>query len=446
MTWPAEAGLAGHIRELSRDCELPTMRLVQQLRVSARLEDVTAAAREEVARVLRETDGAGGEIAVGVGSRGIPDLAALVEVVVAGLREAGFAPFVVPAMGSHGGGTVEGQLEVLESYGVSERRLGVPVRATMETEVVGHVDGLPIHVDRNVVDAGRAFLVNRIKPHTDFRGRLESGISKMAVVGLGKRLGAASIHALGPAGLRDVMPRAARLVADRFLVGGLAVVENEVGEVATVAGLLPAEIGAEPEERLLESARNLMPRLPFAALDVLIVDRIGKDVSGTCVDTNVVGRLFVDGVEENRDPAPRIVVARRLTPGSHGNALGIGLVDFVTHDLSAQVDLTATYVNGLAAGWAGLRRMRLPISLPTDRDAVLAALTSCGRRPDEPPRVLWITDTLHVRTTAASRALWRDAEADDALALVGEEFPLPIDAAGGMPMLADLATTVARPA
>jgi hypothetical protein len=438
VTWRHDGALGAQLAGTADAWQPPSLRRVEQRRVPDRLDDVPRAVEQAVARLLHGSSAGGGEVAVGVGSRGISRIAEIVGIVLGELKAAGFAPFIVPAMGSHGGGTVAGQLELLEGFGISERAFGVPIRATMETDVVGEVDGLPVRIDRHVVAAGRALLVNRIKPHTDFRGPIESGIAKMAVVGLGKREGAAAMHALGPPGLRDLMPEAARLVASRLLLGGVAVVENDLGQIAAVAGLRPAEIGGEPEARLLAKARDLLPRLPFGRLDVLLIDRIGKDISGTCVDPNIIDRWLVDGVHEPDPPCARIIAARALTPGSHGNALGIGLLDFVTAELASAVDLTKTYVNGITAGWSALRRTRLPICLESDHDVLRAAVTASGRRPDEPLRLLWITDTLHLAVTAASEALWDELPADGSFELAGPAFPLAFDDQGRLPLLADL--------
>jgi hypothetical protein len=268
----------------------------------------------------------------------------------------------------------------------------------------------------------------------------------MAAIGLGKREGAAAIHGLGPVGLRTIMPRAARMVAARFVLGGVAVVENEFGEPSAVAALVADEIAGPREMELLERARSHLPRLPFDDLDVLLIDRIGKDVSGTGVDPNVVGRWMVAGLPEPDPPRVRIIVARSLTPASGGNALGVGLVDFVTSELAARVDLAKTYVNGLTAGWSGLWRTRLPPVLATDREAVTVALATCGRPPGEPLRLLWITDTLDLRVAAASPALWAEAEADERLDLVGPPFGLPFGDRAELPPLAHLATATDRAA
>ncbi|MFN8224784.1 MAG: hypothetical protein U0R50_16240 [Gaiellales bacterium] len=396
------------------------MRRVRQTVQPPRLDDVRGATQAAMRSLLADTNG-GAEVAVGVGSRGIASLAAITRTVLDELTAAGFEPFVVPAMGSHGGGTAEGQLEVLEGYGITEQTMGVPLRATMETVAIGTVDGFEVVIDRNVVEAGRAFVINRVKPHTDFQGSIGSGLAKMAAVGLGKQRGAQKMHLLGPDGLRDVMPAVGRFVAERLLLGGLAIVENQLDETMLVEALPPAGIGGRRESELLELARAELPRIPFGDLDVVIVEQIGKDISGTGVDPNVLGRWLVLGLPEPQPVLTRSVVALDLTPASHGNALGIGLVDFVPERLAAAIDHRAMYVNGLTSGWLGFSRSKLPIVLPTDSDAIATAAAVCARVPGD-PRLVWIRDTLSTRELAISRALWDEAGAQPGLEPVGEPF------------------------
>lgn len=385
--------------------------------------DLDAAVAAEVRRAL---DGvAPRRVAVGVGSRGIAGIGHIAGRVVATLRELGFDPFVVPAMGSHGAATAEGQARVLADHGIDPAL----VRATMETGVAGEVDGVPVHVDREVLDAGAVFLVNRVKPHTSFRGDVESGLAKMAAVGMGKQPGARHMHSRGPAGLRELIPAAAQLLAGHgLLLGGLGIVENQRDETAMVRGLAGAEIGGEAETALLDEARGLMPGLPFADLDVLVIDRIGKDVSGAGIDTNVVGRMRVIGQPEPEPLTVTAIVALDLTDASHGNAMGIGTADFTTARLLAKVDLEALYTNALTAGVIGIRRMVIPCVMPTDLAAVCAAISCRGR--DAPLRLAWIADTLHTELVGVSPALLDEARGRDDLEVVREAAPMPFDAEG----------------
>ena len=433
--------MAALVESLAAVVRLPKVGLVAQRSAAPTLENVAGRTRDEVRRVLAAEPGPSadrGPIAVGVGSRGIAHLAVIVRVVVDELAAAGFQPFVVPAMGSHGGGTAEGQLEVLEDFGITEASLGVPVRATMETRVIGEVDGVPVHLDRIVAETGKAFLVSRVKPHTDFRGPIESGPTKMAAIGLGKQAGAATLHGLGLAGLRDVMPEAGRLIARRFLLGALAIVENDADETASLTGLLGAEVGGQKEMALVEQARAILPRIPFDNLDVLLIEQIGKDISGTGMDPNVAGRWMINGLPEP-DPLPiRSIVALDLSDASHGNALGLGLADFTTERLMAKVNPVPMVMNVITSGWAAMSRSRTPIVMPDDRSALIASLASCGAKAATEPRLVWIRDTLHTTTLAVSEVLWREVGDHPELDPLAEPFELPFEPDGSLPPIDSL--------
>ncbi|HXM56784.1 MAG TPA: DUF2088 domain-containing protein [Candidatus Dormibacteraeota bacterium] len=418
--------LAGRLLE---GVEPPLVAVVRQRLDPPVVTDLEARAAEEVRRAV--ADVAPRRVAVGVGSRGIAGIGRVARAAVDTLRELGFDPFVVPAMGSHGAATAEGQAELLAGYGI-DREL---IQATMETEVVGEVDGVPVHVDRRVVQAGAVFLVNRVKPHTSFRGTVESGLAKMAAIGLGKQAGARHMHSRGPAGLRDLVPAAARLLAERgLLLGGLAIVENQRDETALLRGLPAAGIGGEPEAALLEEARRLMPRIPFDDLDVLVIDRIGKDVSGAGIDTNVVGRMRVVGQREPEPAAVTAIVALDLTDASHGNAMGIGTADFTTARLLGKIDFEALYTNALTAGVIGIQRMTIPCVMPSDLAAVCAAIASRGR--DAPLRLAWIADTLHTEVLGVSPALLEEARGRTDVEVVRGPAPMPFDAEGRLRPLA----------
>lgn len=420
-----------------RPASLPEVRLVRQTTVPTRIDDVESAVRTTIAARLAGIDGEGAPIAVGVGSRGIASLQLIVRTTIDELRRAGFDPFVVPAMGSHGGGTADGQRQLLADYGIVEQRVGAPIRATMETVTIGEVDGFEVVVDRYVVEAGRAFLINRIKPHTDFTGSVESGIAKMASIGLGKQPGAQRMHQLGPDGLRDLIPAVGAFIARALLVGAVGVVENRFDETMRIEALGPEDVAGAGERELLEIARAELPRIPFDDLDLIVIERIGKNISGTAVDPNVIRRRLVAGLPERLPLLTRGIVALDLTPESRGNALGIGLVDFVPKRLVETVDPAKTLVNGLTAGWLTFARLKLPIVLETDRDAMTVAAAVCERTPGD-PRMVWIRDTLNTTTLAASRALWAEAESDPELQLLGDPFSPSFDEDGRLVRLDDL--------
>jgi hypothetical protein len=415
---PAEAGAV-----LADRAPLPDVRIVRQTVASQTIEDVEGAVRSAMSLRLAAYDGPRGPIAVGVGSRGIASLQTIVRTAVEELSGAGFEPFIVPAMGSHGGATPAGQRQLLADYGITEQAIGVEIRATMETVAIGEVDGYEVVVDRYAVETGSVFLINRVKPHTDFQGAIESGIAKMAAIGLGNQSGAQRMHSLGPeAGLRDLIPKVGRFISERLLpLGALAIVENRFDTTMLIEALGPDDIGAGREPELLEIARAELPRIPFADLDLIVIERIGKNISGTAVDPNVVGRRLVTGVPEQHPPLTRGIVALDLTPESHGNALGIGLVDFVPSRLIEAVDPTKTFVNGVTSGWLGLQRLKLPTVVATDRDAIEIAAAICERDRGD-ARIVWVEDTLHTDALAVSRALWSEAEADPQLDLAGDPF------------------------
>jgi len=418
--------------------ELPPVVRVRQRVEAPRLADLDTATRDGVARVLAAAGRRPGPVAVGVGSRGIANLEPIVRAAIAALKAAGWQPFVVPAMGSHGAASAEGQAAVLASYGITEERVGAPVRATMDTVVLGEaVPGVPWHVDRHVAEAGACLLVARVKPHTSFRGPVESGPAKMCAIGLGKQPGAQVMHGAGAPGLAERVPAAARL-AERsgLLLGAVAIVENQRDETALVSGLTAAEVGAEAETELLARARALMPRIPFAEIDVLVVDRMGKDVSGTGMDTNVINRFRIVGQEESGSPLIQAIAVMDLTEKTHGNAMGIGNADYVPARLLAKVDLEALYTNSITAGQIAIERPHLPMVLADGRDAVRAAVSACGR-PAAETRLAWIHDTLHTELMAVSPALLDEAR-ELGLEVLGAPAPLPFGADGELePLLRD---------
>jgi hypothetical protein len=367
------------------------------------LADPVASLREQLGRV-DDRIRPGGRIAIAVGSRGISNIAAIVKAVSDYVRGKDAHPFIVPAMGSHGGATADGQRDVLASYGVSEATIGSPVRATMDViELPG--DGLPIRVfmDRHAYESDGVILINRIKPHTDYHGEYESGLMKMALIGLGKLEGALAVHDLGVAGLRDFIgPGASRVLASGRILAGVACVEDAHHETMIVEVLKADEIARE-EPRLLGVARNNMPHLPVNAVDVLVVDRMGKDISGVGIDPNITGRIGVNGQCDPAAPVINAVMVCDLTDVSHGNAIGVGLADVITRRLFDKIDFAVTHRNVVASSF--LERGKIPVFAETDREGFEMALRSCGRLPDDGARVIRILDTLHLEEMFVSPAV-----------------------------------------
>ena len=354
----------------------------------------------------------GGRVALTGGSRGIANVAPILKACGAFIREAGGDPFVMPAMGSHGGATAEGQLDVLASYGMTREALGMPVISSMDVEQIGWVDEMPVFVSTTALEADHILLVNRVKPHTDFHGPFESGLAKICVIGLGKQRGAQHIHSYGTRGLVELMPRAARLIIESTgrILGGLAILENAYDHTACVEFVEPDDIAGAGEHALLERAGSLMAKLPFEDLDVLIVDEMGKNVSGTGMDTNVLGRMLVPGVPEPEGPRITAIVVLDLTDESHGNASGVGLADFTTEHLVSKIDLHATYTNGFTSGTGGLQRNRIPNVLPSDRAAIAMAMRMVGKPDPNTVRVARIKNTLLASYVRFSANLLPDAE------------------------------------
>jgi hypothetical protein len=373
----------------------------------------------------------GDRVAVAVGSRGIANVATIVRATLDTLRDLGTQPFIVAAMGSHGGATPEGQRQLLADYGVSEQALRVPVKTDMTTVMLGTNSwGEPVYWDKNAWEADAVVTVSRIKAHTDFRGRYESGILKMLVIGLGKRDGAAQHHRWGVRGLRDMLPETARVILDktRFL-GGLAILENAREETAVVRVVDRAEV-LDEEPRLLEQAKALMGRLPFDQMDLLIIGEIGKNYSGSGIDPNVVGRLLIEGEPELDSPRITRICALDLSPESHGNGTGVGIADLTTDRLLTRIDPVPFRMNNLTACF--LWRSKLPIGFPSDRECIAAGLATCWQPNAAAVRMAVIPNTLELADLWVSPPLLEEARRQSSLEVAGTLQPLPFDPMGNL--------------
>ena len=411
------------------DIALPEVWTVRYLTEEPPLQDVGASARAAARSLLDDPRmKPGASVAVGVGSRGLDNLPVIVREVVSVLVDGGVRPFIVPAMGSHGGATAEGQRGILAGYGVTEDAMGVPIRATMDVVQLGALDDVyPIYFDRYAAEADAVVVVNRIKHHTDFKGPIESGLCKMCAIGLGKRQGADAIHRFGADGLRHIMPEVGRrLVQAGNVVGGVAIIENERGRTASIEHVPADGIGRAQEQALLERARRIAPRLAFDNVDVLIVDEMGKDISGTGMDTHVLGRVRMPSVPETEwdGPNTRMVVALGLTDRTHGNAAGLGLADIVTRRLMEQTDLAVTCTNHRTSQEGGAWRGGIPIVLEDAESAVRAAIGMCGRGDRTAVRVVRIRNTEAVHLLQVSAPLLDEARARNDLEVVAGPEPL----------------------
>jgi hypothetical protein len=403
---------------------------VRQVFDARRIEDVRGHLERELAANLPAGhDLSGREIAITAGSRGLADIRTVLSTLIDFLRARGARPFLVPAMGSHGGATAEGQGTILEKYGLTTERLGVPVRSSMEVVEVGRsASGLPVYCDRHAAAADGVVAVNRIKDHTDFEGRFESGLVKILVIGLGKREGARTIHRLGVRGLREEIPRSAEVILSRLpVLFGVGIVENAYGRTARLEVIPAAEI-MDREPPLLEEAKRLRPRLLVDELDVLVVEEMGKEISGTGLDCNVIGRRRIAGEPEPRSPRCSRVVALSLTPKSRGNAVGIGLADICTRRLVDAIDFDAMYVNTITATF--VERGRIPMTMDTDREAIELALKTCWVTDPERVRMAIIRNTKALETIRLSEALLPALRERDDLRVEGTPEPLRFDESG----------------
>jgi hypothetical protein len=371
----------------------------------------------------------GQRIAIGVGSRGVANIARIARATAEAIRRVGGEPFVVPAMGSHGGATAEGQVEVLESLGVTEAFVRCPILSSMDVVQLGSTDdGMPVYLDRNAAEADGIVVINRVKKHTDFHGDLESGLMKLICIGLGKKAQADLVHSYGAPGLKKYVPLVARVTLSRAsILLGIATLENGFEQTAEVATFLPNEIEAG-EKRLLRKNKRYYPMLPFDSLDLLIVDRIGKDVSGTGMDTNVIGRMRIAGAPEPIRPRIRTIVALSLTEASHGNAVGVGLADLISRRLRDDIDDAAMAINVITSGF--LERGKVPITLPTDQAAIETALSRLPPDSRRRPRAARILDTLHVSDFDVSEALVDELASRPGITLSDEGVALTFNAAG----------------
>jgi hypothetical protein len=397
-----------------------------------RVEDVGEALGEECAREeIRSRIEPGAEVAITAGSRGIAGIENILRSLVEVLRDAGASPFIVPAMGSHGGATAEGQVEILRSLGVTEESVGAEIRSSMEVVEIGETEsGVPVFMDRIASEADGVVVVGRIKQHTDFRSGVESGLMKMASIGLGKHAQALALHAYGVKGIRDYMVEAGgKVFSSGRVLFGVAIVENAYEETAIVEAIPPGQI-FEREAALLKESARLMPKLPVSEIDVLFVDELGKNYSGTGMDTNVVGRFRILGVEEPESPNVKYLIVGDVSEASHGNALGVGLADFTTRRLFEKVDYEAMNQNVLTSTF--VERAKIPMVMENDREALRAALRCNWGVEPEDTRFVRIPNTLHIRYAYLSENLLEEALANGNVEVVEEAAELAFDENGNL--------------
>jgi hypothetical protein len=405
----------------------PKLYLAKQTFPRPRVEDVKCTIYRELEKLgIKDRLPKNTRIAITAGSRGINNIVAITRTTVDYLKENGFQPCLIAAMGSHGGGTADGQRAILTSLGLTPESVGAPVLTGAETVEVGKTpQGLTAYINRHVTEVGGVIVLNRIKLHTALTGDMQSGLTKMCVVGLGGPSGAQQFHSLGvrelPSCLRDI---GAILIEKTPILCGLAILENGFEETADIIGVDARNIIAE-EPKLLAEAQKLMPWLPTSKLDILVIEETGKNYSGTGIDTNVVGRFRLQGEPELEKPAIKRVVLLDLSEESHGNANGMGLADFVTQKLVDKIDFKSTYLNILTTGF--VQRGFTPLHFPTEKETIEMAIASLGRVAAKDLRLMIIPNTLHLENLFVSEALVPELKAAANIELASESVELKFD-------------------
>ncbi len=408
----------------------PHMYRIKQRFEGPTIQNIPAAVRETLADLrLGDKVKPGQTVAITSGSRGVANIDKITRTVVDELKGLGLKPFIVPTMGSHGEATAEGQRKILEHYGITEANMGCPIKSSMEVVRIGEVKGIPVFCDKNAWGADHIAVIGRIKTHTDFDNEIESGLFKMMAIGLGKQHGAEHYHRAGHQyGYAQVFPTVGKTVLETgHVLFGLGIVENGYDETAKIQAMLPKDFW-EGEKALLRESKVWMAKLPFEKLDLLIVDELGKDISGAGMDPNVIGRPSVQKVPE----FPKIwrLFVRDLTPACEGNAIGVGMADFTTRRLVDKINYKAMNMNAITSGVADAAKV--PMAFETDREAIQTALGMVGLTPPEQAKVVRIKNTLHLTELDVSEAMLPLVKAHDRLSIVSGPTEFAFDSTGNL--------------
>lgn len=420
------------VTRLASSVELPKMARVRQLLDKSHIEvsEIPGLVRRELDREeIRERIKPGMSVAITCGSRGVANIAVITRAIVDFVRECGGEPFVFPAMGSHGGATPEGQKEILTSYNVTEEFLGCPVRATMEVVQLGNTpDGMPVYMDRYAYEADAVILCGRVKAHTAFRGPYESGIMKMAVIGMGKQKGAETVHRNGFFELGKMLPVIGKVILDKVNVAAaIGLVENAFDQTCIIKGMTKEEIWEE-EPKLLVRSKERLGCIYFDDIDVLVVDRIGKDISGDGMDPNITGRFAVPYIQGDRKI--QHIAVLDLTEETHGNCNGLGLADVTTKRLVDKIDVDCTFPNVCTS--TVLCTPKIPLFTHTDRACIQIALKTCNYIDRENPRVVRIRDTMNLEEIYISEAMMEEARASEHIEILEEPGEWGFDEDGNL--------------
>ena len=374
----------------------------------------------------------GDKIGITVGSRGITNIKLIVKEIISELKNLNALPFILPAMGSHGGATSEGQKGVLASYGITQKEMGVPIMASMDVIQIGKVENkIPIYFSKVAMEADGIIALNRVKMHTDFKSNLvESGMSKILAIGLGKAEGASSIHFLGVYGLKNVIPQAAELIITKApIIQGIGILENSYDQTMKISFVSPEDI-IRVDSELLKISKEVMPVLPIDNLDIVITQEIGKNISGTGFDTNIIGRLDINGEKEIAKPEIKRLLVFDITEESHGNALGIGLADITTRHLVDKINYKDMYANTITSTF--LNRAKIPITTDSEKEAVEIAVKTCWRLEQSDLKLLIMKNTLDLEYLYVSKAVWDEIKDNKNIDACGEWVKLTFTKNGKM--------------
>lgn len=415
------------------DIAIPRMCLIRQTPPSPKVQNIAGAVREAISQEdVPAFDFTGLTVGITAGSRGIHAIARILRAVADFVRERGGLPVLIPSMGSHGGAAAEGQSAVLAGLGITEESAGARIIGGVEAELIGETAaGIPVYCNTNVNKVDRLIVVNRIKPHTDFTGTIESGICKMLAIGLGSHRGAVEAHSYAlRRGYEETITDIARYMLSSLpVVLALGVLENWKGETCTVEAMRPQDVISR-EKALCARAKELMIKLPFQEIDVLVIREIGKEISGSGLDTKVVGRIMIIGQKEPETPKIGRIAVLDLTANSHGNAIGAGLADFTTRRLFEAFDPRSTAINSIAS--MGPEQGRLPCIMENDREAVQASLLTLGLPDPSRARMVLIQNTLKLEYIYISESLLEEARANEQIEVIGSLEEPVFEASGNM--------------
>jgi len=384
------------------------MRRIMQIFEQNKIENIPQEISKQFEKIrLSERIKPGMQVGITVGSRGIKNIPLIVKCIIEEVRKRGGVPFILPAMGSHGGATAEGQKKVLENYGVTEKTMGVPIKSSMDVVELGRLEnGLPVYFDKVAFEADGIVVVNRIKVHTAFKSAIESGLCKILSVGLGNHKGASLVHYLGVKGLRDYMVDFAKVILEKApVLCGLGILENAYDDTYRLTAVLPEDF-EKADMELLKECKRIMPALPVSDIDILIVEEIGKNISGTGMDTNIVGGIREYREGEYNPPKIKKIIVLDLTKETEGNALGIGMADLITRRLYEKIDFAVTYENTITTTF--LERAKIPISCKTEGEAFQIGMKTIWNLPGTKPRIMIIRSTLKLDELYVSGNIWEE--------------------------------------